>query len=43
MAPWSRFVGGLRLLEQDWCDVLVGRGLADQDRPAVLTTELEFT
>lgn len=38
---WSRFVAGLSLLEQDWRDVLVRAGLADDDWPAVLAGELD--
>jgi hypothetical protein len=37
---WSHFVDGLCLLEQDWRDVLVSGGTADQDWPMVLSREL---
>lgn len=37
---WSHFVDGLGLLEQDWRDVLVSGGMADQDWPMVLSRQL---
>ena len=37
---WHRFDALLRLLDQDWRDVLVAGGLADADWPARLDAEL---
>jgi hypothetical protein len=37
---WGYFVAGLGLLEQDWRDVLVNGGMANQDWPTVLSREL---
>ena len=37
---WRRFDAMLRLLDQDWRDVLVAGDLADADWPARLDTEL---
>ncbi|MFC3499851.1 hypothetical protein ACFOOK_02510 [Micromonospora krabiensis] len=37
---WSRFVAGMQLLREDWRDVLVAGGLANNDWPDRLYLEL---
>jgi hypothetical protein len=37
---WERFMRAFRLLKEDWRDVLVAGGLADEDWPDRLNVEL---
>lgn len=37
---WSRFIDGVQLLRQDWRDVLVAGGLANEDWPDRLDAAL---